>query len=77
MITKEKIADILREETWVEVDSARVHGIEEAAEKVLKAIEAAEQSVQADLALCPVCDFEQKTDQVCEEHGVYKIMPRR
>lgn len=31
----------------------------------------------ADGALCPVCDFEQKLDEVCEEHGVYKITPRR
>ncbi len=44
MISKEKIVEIIREETWVEVDSSRVYGIEEAAEKVLKIIEAAEQS---------------------------------
>ena len=46
MISKEKIAEIIREETWLEVDSARVYGIEKAAEKVMQAIEAAEQSVQ-------------------------------
>jgi len=30
-----------------------------------------------DVALCPVCNFEQKLDEICEEHGVYKITPRR
>lgn len=52
MISKEKIVEIIREETWVEVDSSRVYGIEEAAEKVLQAIEAAEQSVQSDGDYC-------------------------
>ena len=33
--------------------------------------------VQADGAKCPVCEFEQVLDQICEEHGVYKITPRR
>lgn len=40
-------------------------------------LEYAQHSPQANGALCPVCDFEQKIDQVCEEHGVYKITPRR
>ena len=35
----------------------------------------AQKSVQADGALCPICDFKQETDQVCEEHGIYKITP--
>ena len=51
MISKEKIAKIIREKTWVEVDSARVYGIEEAAEKVLQAIEAAELGFHGDLAI--------------------------
>ena len=50
MISKEKIVEIIREETWVEVDSSRVYGIEEAAEKVLQAIEAAEQTLVPDAA---------------------------
>jgi hypothetical protein len=62
MISKEKIIQIIAEETWVEMDSARVYGIEDAAEKVLQAIEAAQQGVQADGAAavveemsCPEC----------------------
>ena len=39
-------------------------------------VKSSKQSVQADVALCPVCDFEQQIDQVCEEHGIYKITPR-
>lgn len=41
MIAKEKIAEIIREETWFEVDGAFVYGIEEAAEKILQAIKQA------------------------------------
>jgi hypothetical protein len=50
MITKEIIVEIIRKETWLEVDSASVYGIEEATEKILQAIKADEQSVQADIA---------------------------
>lgn len=68
MISKEKIVEIIREETWVEVDSSRVYGIEEAAEKVLKIIEAAQQSVQSDVALtCQACTEKPATVHHCND----------
>ena len=71
MISKEKIAEIIREETWLEVDSARVYGIEKAAEKVMQAIEAAEQSVQLTGDWnCKKCDAlngaRRKTCRLCD-----------
>lgn len=54
---KENIIKIIREETWVEVDSSRVHGIEEAAEKILQSIEAAEHRVHGTGANVPPTDL--------------------
>jgi hypothetical protein len=46
MVTKEQIEKIIRDETWVEVDSAIVYGVNDAAEKIIQAIEAAQHRVQ-------------------------------
>lgn len=39
-------------------------------------VKSTQHNAQVDVALCPVCDFEQQIDRVCEEHGIYKIIPR-
>lgn len=76
MISKEKIIEILREETWVEVDSARVYGVEKAAEKILQAIEAAEQSAHPTLlparhklVSCPQCKLMFGVDLPASQSG--------
>lgn len=48
MVTKEEVAEIIRKETWVEVDSAHVYGIEDAADKIMQAI-------TGNRFICPKC----------------------
>jgi len=50
-------------ETFTECAGKCLEYIVENADKPMLAV---------DVALCPVCDFVD-TDEVCEEHGIYKI----
>jgi hypothetical protein len=50
---KEKIVEIIRAETWIEVDSAQIYGIEEAADKILQTVVPGQQSPEQCLCKCP------------------------